>query len=172
MSERLYPDRQRCKKCSKGLQETVIDGLYCSYICGKLPQPFKNIDQAPRQCKMERDNKWLWKQKYRSETEVPIRFKDDPSTNIYRCSHCRFMHIGHSRAIGNEKARLIANSETLGSFLLRVRETRNENRKDVAAKIKTRPIRLKEIEENSETIDTKVLFSLIKYYKMKMNILF
>lgn len=172
MKERLYPDRQRCKKCSKGLGDTVIDGLYCSYTCGNLPKPIEDISKAPRQCKMERDGKWIWKQKYRSDLDVPTRFKEDPSTNIYRCSNCRFLHIGHSRALGNENARLIYDNETLGSFLLRVRESRNETRKDIALKLKTRPIRIKEIEEGSENIDCKVLFLLLKQYKMKMNILF
>lgn len=172
MSERLYPDRQRCKKCGKGLKDIVLDGLYCSYSCGKLSRPVEDIDAAPRQCKMERDNKWLWKQKYRSESDVPERFKNDPSTNIYRCSHCHFLHIGHSRALSTEKARLILDSETLGSFMIRVRESRNETRKDVASKLKIRPIRIKEIEEGSDNIDVKVMFALLKYYRMKMNIVF
>lgn len=172
MAERLYPNRQRCKACSKKLGDTVLDGKYCSYSCGSLPQPMQDIDNAPRQCKMERNKIWLWKQKYRSEEEVPKRFQNDPTTNIYRCSNCRYLHIGHSRAIGNENARLVFDNKTLRTVLEKTRESRNQTRKDVAAKLKTRPIRIKEIEEGSESIDAKILFLLIKHYKMKMNLLF
>ena len=171
MAIKLYPTRQRCKECSKKLEKTVLDGLYCSYKCAKLPEPFKTPAEAPRQCKLERNNEWIWKQKYRAEVELPDKLQNDPATNIYRCAHCHFLHVGHDRATGTEKARLIRDAESLGSVLIRRREELNLTRKDVSLKIKTRPIRIKEIEENSENINTETLFKLLKHYKMKMNLL-
>lgn len=172
MAEKLFPERSRCLKCSKKLGLTVLAGKYCSYKCGGFAEPFKNPADAPRQCRLERDGKWVWKQKFRAEYEVPEKLQNDPATNIYRCSHCQFLHVGHDRALGNEKARLIRDSETLGSVLERVRTDKNLTRKQVADKIKARPIRIKEIEENNESINSDVLFNLLKFYKIKMNILF
>lgn len=169
--ETLYPKRQRCKTCQKKLETLVLKGIYCSAKCGKLPEQFKNIDDAPRGCKMERDGKWIWKQKYRCVEEVPERLQNDPSTNIYTCPHCFMLHVGHARALGKETARLVSDAETLGTVLERVREDKNLTRKDVGEKLKIRPIRIKEIEENADTIDTDVLFKLLKFYRMKMNLL-
>lgn len=172
MAELLFPARQRCKNCSKKLEEIVLDGVYCSYKCIKLPAPARDVEKAPRSCRLERDGKWIWKQKYRYEGEVPQRLRNDPSTNVYRCEHCHFLHVGHDRALGTEQARLVRDSGTLGSTLLRARESRGETRKDVATKLKIRPIRIKEIEEADETVNTEVLFKLISYYRMKLNLLF
>lgn len=171
MAEKLYPIRKRCKKCSKKLATVVLEGIYCSYACGGFPEPLKNIDDTPRQCKLERNGTWIWKQKYKSEEEVPQRLRDDPATNIYSCTNCRYLHVGHSRAIGTETARLVNDAQTLGTVLLKTRENKGLTRKEVAEKIKTRPIRIKEIEDGANNMDITVIFSLIKYYKMKMNIL-
>lgn len=172
MADKLFPERIRCKKCSKKLEKIVLAGMYCSYKCGGFAEPFKNPSDSPRQCRLERDGKWIWKQKFRAEYEVSEKLRNDPATNIYRCSHCQFLHVGHDRALGNEKARLIRDSETLGTVLERVRTDRNLTRKQVSDKLKIRPIRIKEIEENSETINSDILFKLIKFYKIKLNILF
>ena len=172
MAEKLYPERQRCRKCNKKLNEVVLDGMFCSYKCGNLSQPYSQINDAPRQCKTERDNKWEWKKRFRSEGEISKNILEDPATSVYNCSHCHYYHIGHNRAVGTETARLIADSQTLGSVLLRVREQRKQTQKQVAENIKTRPIRIKEIEEGNSVIDANVLFKLIKYYRLKINILF
>lgn len=172
MAVKLYPERMRCQKCSKKLETTVLAGLYCSYKCGGFPEPFKKVEDAPRGCRLERDGKWIWKQKYRAEIEVPQKLQNDPATNIYRCSHCQFLHVGHDRALGTEKARLIKDAETLGTVLTRIREEKNLTRKQVGDRLKVRPIRIKEIEENNETINTEVLFKLVKFYKAKIQILF
>lgn len=172
MAVKFYPDRVRCAKCSKKLSTMVLAGLYCSYKCGGFSEPFKKVEDAPRSCRLERDSKWIWKQKYRADNEVPEKLRNDPATNVYRCSHCQFLHVGHDRALGSEKARLIRDSETLGTVLERVRSDKNLTRKQVAERLKIRQIRIKEIEENSETIDTDVLFKLLKFYKIKLNLLF
>lgn len=172
MKIKVYPERKRCRKCGKALKNIVLDGIYCSYDCGQLPAPIEDIDKAPRQCKMERDRVWMWKQRYRSIEEVPDRFKEDAATNIYRCNNCRFLHIGHSRPLGKETSYVVYDNVSLGTFLQKVRENRKETRRDIATKIRIRPIRIKEIEEGSAIINTEALFLLLKYYKMKINILF
>lgn len=170
MTEKLFPTRKRCKKCSKKLDAIVLDGVYCSYECGHFAIPFKNIQDAPRQCKMERNSEWVWKQKYRSISEVPKHLQNDPSSNIYTCSHCHFLHVGHSRPLTKEPNRLVNDQKTLSETLVKMRELRKLTRKQVADKINVRPIRIKEIEENNETINMTVLFKLLKFYKMKMSV--
>ena len=97
MAERLYPDRTRCKKCSKGLNGTpVVDGLYCSYRCASIPAPSTKVDEAPRGCKRQIDGKWGFKTRYKYEAEVPQRLRDDPATNVYRCDYCHNLHVGHN----------------------------------------------------------------------------
>lgn len=172
MAEILFPKRQRCLNCRKKFGNIVLDGLYCSYNCASKPQPYKDIELAPRGCKLERDGKWIWKQRYRYTGEVPERLKNDPATNIYLCEHCRMFHVGHSRAIGTETIRLINDLETLGSFLLRFREQSGRNKKYVADKIKTRVIRITEIESGSKESDIEIIFKLLKFYKIKLQFLF
>lgn len=172
MSIMLFPKRQRCKTCGKKLDTVVLDGLYCSYKCASLPTPTTRIEDAPRACKTQRDGRWTWKRKYRCLEEVPQHILDLPSTNMYRCEHCHFLHVGHDRMKEQEVARLVRDPKTLGSTLLRIREEANLTRKQVADKIKTRPIRVKEIEEANATINTKVLFDLMYYYHLKLNVVF
>lgn len=172
MPEKLYPQRQRCKACGRKLDATVLDGLYCSYPCAQLPTPFAKVEDAPRQCRLERDGQWQWKQRYRAEVEVPERLRRDPATNVYRCGHCHFLHVGHDRALGTETARLVRDARALGSVLERVREERGQSRKDVAARLHTRPIRIKEIEEGNPAMDVGVLFRLLAHHRMKVNLLF
>lgn len=172
-TEKMFPERQRCRTCGKKLGALVVEGLYCCYKCGGFPEPYgdNEIDLAPRQCKTMRNNKWEWKKRWRCESEVPQRIANDPATNIYRCSHCRCLHVGHDRAQGHETARIIRDSETLGSVLQRARTSLGKTRKDVAVSIGVRPIRIKEIEEDSPKIETATLFKLLDFYHMKMNVL-
>lgn len=172
MTNRLFPQRQRCKTCRQGLKSVVLDGQYCSYQCAGAPEPFADIAKAPRGCKLERSGSWSWKQKYRYEGEVPQRLRDDPATNVYVCEHCRFLHVGHSRAMGTESARLIRDEKVLGDTLRKIRESRKQTLKEVGEGIKTRPIRVKEIEEAKTVIDPVVLFKLLQYYRVKINLLF
>lgn len=173
MAEKLFPTRQRCKACGKKLEAIVLDGLYCSYKCAKLPEPYTNLDNPGKGCKFLRssDKQWIWKQKYRAETEIPEKLLQDASTNVYRCTNCHFLHVGHSRPMGTEKSLLMQDADKFASFLLRTREQTGLTRKQVADKIKVRPIRIKEIEENSENISTEVLFKLLRFYKIKLNVL-
>ena len=75
----VYPQRRRCASCAG------------------VPAPADRPDEAPRECKTQRDGTWVFKRRYRCEQEIPDRIRDDPSTNWYRCSHCRHLHIGHDR---------------------------------------------------------------------------
>lgn len=103
---------------------------------------------------------------------MPQRLRDDPATNVYLCEHCRFLHVGHSRAIGTETARLIRDEVVLGDTLRKIRETRKQSLKEVGEKIKERPIRIKEVEDAQTTIHPVVLFKLLQYYRVKINLLF
>lgn len=172
MAEVLFPKRSRCKKCGKKLEAIVLDGLYDSYACAGLPAPHTKVEAAPRGCRLERAGVWQWKQRYRYEGEVPLKLRQDPATNIYSCEHCHFLHVGHSRALGTEQSRLVGDAATLASVLLRARETRGLTRKEVAEKLKVRPIRITEVEEASPVASLDVIFKLLKHYRMKVQLLF
>jgi DNA-binding XRE family transcriptional regulator len=172
MADTLFPTRKRCKKCSKKLEAVVLEGLYCSYSCAGAPQPFSKPEQAPRGCRVERDGGWQWKQKFRYEGEVPAKLRQDPATNIYSCEHCRFLHVGHSRALGNEISRLVGDVATLASVLERARESRGKTKKQVAEALKVRPIRITEVEEGRPEASLEVVFKLVRYYRMKVQLLF
>jgi len=172
MKERLFPERKACKKCSRKLTSIVIDGIYCSYVCANLPKPHINMEFVPRECKTERDGEWRFKKRYRYEGEVPEVLINDPSVTIYRCLHCRFLHIGHDRPLGTEKSTIIREAKDFGIFLQKTRESLGLERRDVAKKTNIPAIRIKEIEEGTVKVNLSVLFQLLRFYKLKMNILF
>lgn len=172
MKTKLYPDRKLCKKCGKKLLTVVLDGLYCSYKCANVPIPSKNINDVPRECKTQRENKWVLKRKFRYKGEIPTKIINDPSTNVYNCNYCHFLHIGHDRPLGNETSRIIRDFKTLGETFMKIREQRNETKKYVASKINVRPIRITEIEEAHVTVDMNVVFKLAEYYRIKITVLF
>jgi hypothetical protein len=150
MSEILFPERQRCKKCRKGFDKVVLDGLFCSYRCAGLKSPSTRLVDAPRGCKREVSGRWDWKTKFRADSEVPQRLRDDPATNVYWCDFCHFKHVGHSRVQVEDfekLRRLVGDAVTLGSVILRAREARGLSRKQLAGLLKLPMVRLKEIEE-------------------------
>lgn len=165
MAETLFPQRQRCKKCRGGFAPNlVVDGIFCSYKCAGVKAPTVKMDDAPRGCKRMVDNKWGFKQRYTHEEQVPLRLRQDPATNVYRCEYCRHLHVGHSRvieAIPNETLkRAITDIETLGSVMLRRREALGIDKKILAKKMKVPAIRITEIERGDKKMDADVLVKL------------
>jgi len=174
MAERLYPNRTRCKNCSKGLNNTpVVDGLFCSYRCAKLPTPSTKVDDAPRGCKRQIDGKWGFKTRYKYEAEVPQRLRDDPATNVYRCDYCHNLHVGHNAPIAAVETSLhrgVTSFEQMGSVIQRQRESRNLTRKQVAAKLKFPIIRLTEIEEGRKEARAEILFAVLKELRLSLEV--
>lgn len=171
MPEKLYPERQRCASCRKKLEETVLDGQYCSYPCASVTAPSPNVDLAPRFCKREVAGKWAFKAKFRAESEVPQKLRDDPATNIYRCEYCHFLHVGHSRPVEFTREKLrrtVSDTETLGSVIKRAREAKGVDIKVLAKRLKVPAIRLKEIEDGSPKMDVSVLMHVIYALRIQM----
>lgn len=147
MAEVLFPKRQRCKKCSKGLGAQgapVYLGLFCAPRCASLADPILDPAKAPRECKTQRDGVWAFKRRYRSEGEIPDKIKDDASTNWYWCGHCGHYHVGHTRMGEAEKFRLLTSPEDLADLLVKLRGQATHTQVAKAAGV--RPIRLKELE--------------------------
>lgn len=171
--EMLFPQRKNCKKCRSKLDRhgTVLDGLYCSYKCGGYSAPITELAKAPRHCVSvdSNGNNVKFKRKWLALDFVRDEIRKDSTSNFYFCDNCHFLHVGHSRATGKETARLISNPKELGSVLLRIRGDRDI--KEVAARIKVRPIRIKEIEAGLDTMSLDVLFALMKHYRLKLNLL-
>ena len=174
MAEKLYPERLRCKACRKNLDRIVIDGLYCSYTCAKLPTPSPKIADAPRHCKREVNGVWDWKKKFRWDGEVPQRLRDDPATNVYLCDYCHFKHVGHSRVlpVDNEKLRrTVADMKTLGSVIQRAREKKGLDKKVLAKVLKVPAIRITEIEAGDPKSNVQVLFAILAKLRITVELI-
>lgn len=165
MAETLFPQRQRCKKCRGGLglaaSDAVYMGLFCSTKCAGMAALAQSPEKAPRECKTQRDGKWTWKRRYRSEQEIPDKIKQDPSTNWYRCSHCANLHVGHSRMGEAEKFRMLSDPEDLADMLIKLRGQATHTQ--VAKAAGAQPIRLKELEEpkKGQRVDLPTLFKVL-----------
>lgn len=176
MAEKLYPARQRCKTCRKGFDKTILAGLYCSYKCGGFPPPAKTVPDAPRGCKREVDGKWGYKVRYSSPDSVPIKYQNDPSTNIYLCDNCRTYHIGHSRPDRevNQQAqqlvRYVKDLKELGSVIERYMISNNIDKKVLAKKLKIPAIRITEIQQASPKANAMVLMRLLYELKLRVEI--
>ena len=174
MAEKLFPERQRCKKCSKGLgvtaQDPVYKGLFCSPRCASMAQPATKPDDAPRECKTQRDGKWAWKRRYRSEAEIPDRLREDPSTSWYKCGHCGHRHVGHSRMGEAEKFRMFEDLLVdIPDLLVKLRG--HATHKDVAAVAGVRPIRIKELEGGlTHPEGLKTLAAVLRTYRVKLGV--
>lgn len=175
MSERLFPERQRCKDCGKGLGASgaaVFLGLFCSPRCAKMASPVEDAARAPRECRTERDGLWVFKRRYRSMSEIPVKIREDPTTSEYWCTnHCGALHIGHSRIdLTREAFRMLADERQLADMLIKLRG--KATRKDVAAVAGIRPIRLKELEEPGtvERVDLTALFKVLGVYRVRAGV--
>lgn len=173
MAETLFPTRQRCKKCSKGLganNAPVFLGLFCTPRCAGMAPPATHPEMAPRECKTQRDGgKWEFKRRYRSVQEMPAKLRDDPTVSHYVCTNsCGHYHIGHSRInLAREQFRMFAGTKDLAEFLVKSRG--KATRKQVAEVAGIRPIRLKELEEYTpgDRIDLEALFSVMSLYQAR-----
>lgn len=172
MAKLLFPERTRCAECRKKLEEVVLDGLYCSYKCAKLPTPTSDMEKVPRHCKRQVSGVWGSKTKYRWEGEVPQRLRDDPATNVYRCDYCHFLHVGHSRLQPETEKlrRLVHDPQTLGSVVQRAREARKIEKKDLAKSLKIPAIRITEIERGDQKIDVSALFKVLHALRIKVEL--
>jgi hypothetical protein len=175
MAETFYPQRQRCKTCRKGFSDTILAGLYCSYRCGGFAAPAKTIEEAPRSCKRQVNDSWGYKTRYKSEIEVPEKYRSDPSTNIYLCDNCKFYHIGHSRPdateVPREKlVRYVKDEKELGSVIERYMASRKIDKKVLAKKLKIPAIRITEIHNGSANVKASTLFTVMNELRLRIEI--
>lgn len=106
MTNRVYPDRVRCRACRSYFGFLYVDGMFCSYECAGLPEPSRNPEDWPRQHHIgfrprfngvPQEKRW-----FRSEGEA----LDSPGAkgqDAYRCEYCRHWHLGHKRADQEEE---------------------------------------------------------------------
>ena len=175
MSEKLYPERQRCKTCRKAFSDQVLASLFCSYKCGGFPLPAKNISDAPRSCKREVNGAWGYKTRFKAPMEVPEKYQKDPSTNIYLCDNCKMYHIGHSRPdageVPREKlVRYVKDLEELGSVIERYMNSRKIDKKVLAKKMKVPAIRITEAINGSSKTTASFLFKLLNELRLRVEI--
>ncbi len=164
MSEKLFPERQRCVVCRKKLETTVLNGIHCSYKCAKTKAPTSDVDKAPRECKRLVSGSWDFKKRYRAESEVSLKHRQDPGTNIYRCQHCLHLHVGHSRPdtfTRDKLHRVVGNLETLGTVLTKMREEKGWDIKRLAAHLKVPQARIREIEAGDKNSRMDIAFAAL-----------
>lgn len=173
MAETLFPTRQRCKKCSKGLgaaNAPVFLGLFCTPKCASMAPPATDPEHAPRECKTYRQSKWEFKRRYRSEQEMPKNLREDPTVSWYwGSSCCGSIHIGHSRLnLEKEQFRMFTDTKDVADFLVKSRG--KATRKQVAEVAGILPIRLKELEEpgTAKRIDFDALFKVMALYQSRL----
>lgn len=164
MTETMFPKRQRCKACSKSLgksaHDPVLFGLYCSPKCAGIANPATRAEDAPRECTTMRDGAKVWKRIYRSESEIPDRLRQDPSTSWYVCASGH-THIGHTRMGEAEAFRMLNSPDDLADFLIKRRGAATHTQVAKAAGVQ--PIRLKELEnpKKGQRVDIHVLFAVM-----------
>lgn len=174
MSEKLFPERQRCKTCGKAMGKpehpTVFFGLYCTPRCAGIAVPSTLVQNAPRECKTQRDGVWSFKRKYRSVGEIPDRLREDPSTSWYWCSHCGHLHIGHTRMGEAEQFRMFDDLDTdLPDLLIKLRG--GATHRQVAEVAGVRPIRIKELESGiAHAEGLKTLAKVMKVYRVRLGV--
>lgn len=174
MAETLFPKRQRCKGCGKGLglrpQDQVLLGLFCAPKCAGMANPAARPQDAPRECMTVRDGREVFKRRYRSESEIPDRLRGDPSTSWYSCGHCGHLHIGHTRMGTTEKFRMFEDlGEDLPDLLVKLRG--KATHKQVAEVAGIRPIRLKELETGIDHHEgLRTLGKVLKVYRVRLGV--
>lgn len=174
MAETLFPQRQRCKGCrgalGKSASDPVLRGLYCSPRCAGMAAPAQYPADAPRECKTQRDGLWTWKRRYRSESEIPDKLRQDPSTSWYGCTHCGHLHLGHTRMGESESFRKFEDlGRDLTDLLIKLRG--QATHKQVAAVAGVRPIRIKELETGIKHEDgLETLGKILKVYQARLGV--
>lgn len=168
MAETTYPERQRCKTCRGGFKTHVLGGLYCSYRCAKHPEPTRDVSDAPRECAYPRGDEFVWKRKFRCESEIPETIKSKVDVSIYRCSHCLYLHTGTAVARTVKASKSVGSVAELSEVLVKARG--GADRKVVAKAAGVLPIRVKEWEEGAAKADPSALFSLLKLYRISLSV--
>lgn len=90
-----YPDRVRCLACRSYFGFVVVDGLFCSYGCARVPEPSADPADWPRehysrpQGTPERRAKRDWMYRHLAERAAKRNGKQ-----AYRCTYCLGWHIG------------------------------------------------------------------------------
>lgn len=174
MAEKLFPERQRCKGCGKGLglrpQDPVLQGLYCSPRCAKLAAPPQRPQDAPRECVTMREGQWAWKRRYRSEGEIPDKIRQDPSTSWYWCGSCGHLHVGHTRMGTAERFRMFEDvTSDIPDLLVKLRG--HATHKQVAELAGVRPIRIKELETGVDHPEgLKTLARVLRGYRVRLGV--
>lgn len=173
MSKKLFPERTRCLQCRKKLEKVVLDGVYCSYQCAKLPQPSIHPEDAPRSCRREVNGVWGYKTRYRCEQEVPAKLRADPGTNVYRCDYCHFLHVGHSRLQPQQEKlrRLVADTSTLSSVVSRAMAAKNVDKRALAKRLGVPMLRITEIERGDPKMNINVLFQVLYMLRIKVELI-
>lgn len=173
VDKNLYPARKMCKTCRKKLDKVILAGQYCSFKCGGFPAPASNVMDAPRGCKRPvNGNGWEYKARYLYPEQVPEKWQQDATSNIYLCDNCRTWHIGHSRPEEYESLTRYVNSfEELGSVIKRHRETMKLDKKALAKNLKVPAIRITEIEDGSPKANIVVLFKVLEALKLKVSVM-
>ncbi len=184
--EKLFPERRRCKACSRklggpigpsGNANPVFLGLYCSTACAGMEPVALYPEDASRQCRTERDDGWVFKQRYRSTQEIPYRIREDPSTSHYWCTgtngECGRLHIGHARLHEAEALRMLGSPDDLADVLVKMRGAATHRQVAVVATElagrKVQPIRLKELEEprRGQRVCVQTLFDVLAVYRSR-----
>lgn len=176
-TERLYPTRQRCKACNKKLtEENVLSSLYCSLKCGKYSTPAKTVEEAPRGCKREQNNTWVYKKKFSHPTAVPQKYLDDPATNVYECENCHRYHMGHSRPdtshdpLKDKLSTSVSSWDAVGEVVRKYREAKNIDKKMLAKALKIPAIRITEIEAGDPNVKLGTLFKVLDSLKITVTL--
>lgn len=175
MAEVLFPARERCKTCRKGLGASgapVLLGLFCSPKCAGIAVPVKDPAAAPRECRTMRDGRWEWKRRYRSEGEIPGRLREDPSTSWYWCDHCGHLHVGRTLVeLPRAENRGLRSRADIADLLVKARGKATVAQ--VAAVADVRPIRVKEWEDAKfDAPSLTVLFRLLAVYRLDLAVVF
>lgn len=173
MAETLFPTRRRCKACGKGLglrpQDLVLFGLYDTPRCAGIANPASRPEDAPRECTTMREGRKVFKRVHRSESEIPDKIREDPSTSWYTCASGH-IHIGHTRMGTAEKFRMFEDiAADLPGLLVKLRG--QATRSQVAQVAGIRPIRLKELETGVKHPDgIEALSKVMRVYRVRLGV--
>lgn len=91
-----YPDRKRCFACRSYFGFAVLDGLYCSEKCARIPEisadpadwPREHYSLIPHSNRVRRAKRdWVY-------PDVALAEARRWGKQAYRCSYCLGLHIG------------------------------------------------------------------------------
>lgn len=173
-SEKVFPERRRCKRCGRSLGANgapVYFGLYDTPHCAGIADPPTDVTRAPRGCRSMHDGSWHFKRRYRSVGEIPDIIRRDPTSAWYVCETCGHIHIGHSRIKADESVRKLRDRAALADVIVKARG--DASVRDVAEAAGVRPIRLKEWEDPGfDHGDVDALFAVLRVLHLSLAVTF